>query len=128
MMRDTHMGRSGQEIPEGYENDWIDRESDAIRGMEFLRRRGIDPKEWAREFMRADRQDPDKFKPRYGDNTPQTRLANALNQELGRYKELEIQPGFERYPEEDGTLNRVSNLQGNEWESVAFVARPHHLG
>jgi len=119
MFRDNIAGSkfAGTDVPEGSAPQWFDPESDTIRGMEFLQRRGVDVQQWAKDFMRANREDPAKFKPKYGKDTPQGRLVQALNDELRRYRELEIQPGYDRFPNYDtGELKRYDNISGNEWE------------
>ena len=119
MFRDNIAGSkfAGRDIPEGSAPQWFDPESDTIRGMEFLQRRGVDVNEWAKDFMRANREDPDRFKPQYGKDTPQNRLVQALNDEMRRYRELEIQPGYNKYTDRDtGEPKRYSNTGGGEWE------------
>lgn len=119
MFRDNIADRkfAGHDIPASSSPDWIKDEGvrgmDAWRGMEFLERQGVDPNEWIQQFF-ANIKD-ERFKPQYEKDTPRNRLVNAINQELDKYRQLEIQPGYERW-ERDGEVKRDSNIGGERWE------------
>jgi hypothetical protein len=119
MFRDNIADRkfAGKDIPASSSPDWIKDEGmtgmDAWRGMEFLERQGVDANEWIQQFF--ENMKDERFKPRYEKDTPRNRLVNAINQELDKYRQLEIQPGYERY-ERDGKISRDSNIGGNRWE------------
>jgi len=114
MFRDNVAGHkfAGQNVPDDLAAAWNNAELDTARGREFLQRQGVNVHEWARNFAQQNREEPDKFKPTYGPDTPQGRLANALNQELRRYKQLSMEAGRDRYDEN----KRMSNIGGGEWD------------
>ena len=118
MFRDNIAGSkfAGTDVPEGSAPQWFDPEADYTRGIEFLQRQGVDMDEWAKDFVRANNENPDKFKPRNVKDTPQNRLVQALNDELRRYRQLDIQPDFDRFTSPEGELKRYSNIGGGEWE------------